>query len=1581
MSLRQKYFDLRCTVNRFLSSIRGDRGTAAPHRALQLEGLEERVLYSAVPAAAVIPEIPEAVHVAPVDPSLEAAADSPLDVPAIDPQSPSGTLETQSAATLGSDADVRTELVFVDTAAADYQQLLDDLLASDDVQHEFDVHLLDSSHDGIQQIGSVLDRHRDVDAVHIISHGTQGEVKLGDTWLSIDTVGGYTGELAHWGWSLAADADILFYGCELAASDAGQDLVEVLGSLTGADVAASDDHTGHARYGGDWNLEYISGTIETQVAFSSELQQTWQGKLALITVDTTADVVDGGDGLTSLREAILQVNAGAGGDTIVLGAGTYTLSIAGGGEDSAGTGDLDILKDVTITGAGATTTTIDGGAIDRVFQIFSPAVVDMSGLTIQNGGNVAQGGGIQVLAGGDLSLSNAIVSGNVTAINAGAGIDNSGTLTLSDVHITGNTGGTNGGGLNNNAAATLERVTIDNNNANRGAGIYNAGPSPTLSLTNVTLSNNTAATDGGGIFTTKLIPTIVNSTIAYNTASSGAGGIHVQGAAGDADLLNTILASNTGGNANGVLTSSGFNIDSDGTASLSQPSDVVADPVLDATLQNNGGFAPTHALTASSTDAIDGGTTSGAPTLDQRGFGRDATPDIGAYEFGAAPTNQPPTITSSASTSVAENQTAVLTVTATDPDLPADTITYSLTGGADQARFSINASTGVLTFNTAPDFEAPTDADTNNVYEVQVTANDGNGGTDVQAISVTVTDANDPPIADATGGAPYVINEGDSVTLNGSLSSDPESQPLTYEWDLNNDLIYGDVTGVTPVVSSATLQSFGINDDGAPYTIGLRVTDDTAQSDTTTTTLTVNNTAPTLATTGAATVGDGGLYTLNLSSSDPGTDTITGWTINWGDGTIDTIVGNPSSVTHTYNGAGFTYNILASATDEDGTFLQNELLVAGRLSDNVHRYAPTTGNFLQVFGSADGLNQPGEAVIGPDGNLYVSSALTDNVLRFNATSGAFIDEFVAAGVGGLDGPQGMTFGPDGKLYVTSSATNEVLRFDAATGAFVDVFVSAGSGGLLDPTEVAFGPDGNLYVDSSNTDQILRYNGSTGAFIDAFVDGGGADQPQHFTFGPDGNLYVAIRNADRVERYNGATGAFIDNFVPTGSGGLDGPRGVTFGPDGNLYVSSGQSSDEILRYDGNTGAFIDVYVTAGSGGLDGPQPMTFVPGQQVAVTTNTPPTITSSSTPSVVENQTLVLTVTTTDPDVPADTITYSLTGGVDQARFNINATTGVLTFSTAPDFEAPTDADTNNVYEVQVTANDGNGGTDVQSISVTVTDVNDAPLITSSSTPSVVENQTSVLTVTTTDPDVPADTITYSLTGGVDQARFNINATTGVLTFSTAPDFEAPTDADTNNVYEVQVTANDGNGGTDVQSISVTVTDVNDAPLITSSSTPSMVENQTSVLTVTTTDQDVPADTITYSLTGGADQSRFTINATTGVLTFNTAPDFETPTDADTNNVYEVQVTANDGNGGTDVQSISVTVTDVNDAPLITSSSTPSMVEKSDERVDGHHDRPGCSRRHDYLFADRRSRPVAFHDQRHDGRADVQHGSRLRNTH
>ena len=109
---------------------------------------------------------------------------------------------------------------------------------------------------------------------------------------------------------------------------------------------------------------------------------------------------------------------------------------------------------------------------------------------------------------------------------------------------------------------------------------------------------------------------------------------------------------------------------------------------------------------------------------------------------------------------------------------------------------------------------------------------------------------------------------------------------------------------------------------------------------------------------------------------------------------------------------------------------------------------------------------------------------------------------------------------------------------------------------------------------------------------------------------------------------------------------------------------------------------------------------------------------------------------------------------------------------------------------------------DTQDLSVTVTDVleNQAPAITSNgggatASVSIVENTTAVADVDATDPN-PADTLTYALAGGADAGRFQIDAATGVLSFTTAPDFEAPADANGDNVYEVVVSVSDGSSAT-----------------------------------------------------------------------------------------------------------------------------------------------------------------------------------------
>ncbi|MET0152504.1 MAG: cadherin domain-containing protein, partial [Candidatus Binatia bacterium] len=167
-----------------------------------------------------------------------------------------------------------------------------------------------------------------------------------------------------------------------------------------------------------------------------------------------------------------------------------------------------------------------------------------------------------------------------------------------------------------------------------------------------------------------------------------------------------------------------------------------------------------------------------------RGVDNNSNPnenDGKIYEMTApqtGPPNQDPTITSdgggaTASKSVPENQTAVTDVDATDPD--SDPLTYSLAGGADASDFTINQTSGVLSFATPPDFEAPGDANTDNVYEVTVAVSDGRGGSDSQQISVTVTNVDDTSSsaftfslrAAATVGGVSVANE-DIVSYDGA---------------------------------------------------------------------------------------------------------------------------------------------------------------------------------------------------------------------------------------------------------------------------------------------------------------------------------------------------------------------------------------------------------------------------------------------------------------------------------------------------------------------------------------------------------------------------------------------------------------------------------------------------------------------------------------------------------------------------------------------------------------------------------------------------------------------------------------------
>jgi CSLREA domain-containing protein len=387
---------------------------------------------------------------------------------------------------------------------------------------------------------------------------------------------------------------------------------------------------------------------------------------ALFVVNATFDAVDWnpGDGQCrigptqsecTLRAAIQEANALAGPDTINLPAGTYTLTIAGTGENATATGDLDITGDLVINGDGANTATVDGGALDTVFDILPGATVNISAITIQNGRGVGYPGGLDNE--GDLTLTDCVIALNEASAGNAGGAWNSGTMTLQHCLVIRNTAYLNGGGLYNRYGAltllnskvisnstvlhdgggiannlgtvvldqstvsgnwtsafeeadgggvwndsslTITNSTIDHNRTyGHGGGIWNGA---TLSLTNSTISGNVSdGQSGGGIYNRGDLADLNNVTITENKARDDVGG-GINNTAGTLNFKNTIIAHNLAlddPDCAGVVTSQGYNLIMvvDGCVIDGDVAgNIIAVPPLLGPLVDNGGPTATHAL-------------------------------------------------------------------------------------------------------------------------------------------------------------------------------------------------------------------------------------------------------------------------------------------------------------------------------------------------------------------------------------------------------------------------------------------------------------------------------------------------------------------------------------------------------------------------------------------------------------------------------------------------------------------------------------------------------------------------------------------------------------------------------------------------------------------------------------------------------------------------------------------------------------------------------------------------------------------------------------------------------------------------
>jgi len=309
----------------------------------------------------------------------------------------------------------------------------------------------------------------------------------------------------------------------------------------------------------------------------------------------------------SLRAVLLRANAFPGQQTITFDPGVSTINLTDG--------ELPITDDVIIQGLGASQLTVDGTGSSRIFYVDDSDAglidVEIIGMTLTGVASIFNGGAIYNKE--NLTISESTLSGNI-ALSGGGIFNLSGTLTISN-------------------------STLSGNFANRyGGGIFN--DSGTLTISNSTLSGNSASVNrGGGIFNQSGTLTISNSTLSGNSADLG-GGVYNQGTL---DITSSIIASNIGGSLGpdiyGNATSNGYNwigdiSDANITPSLGTDILGVSAAGYLAPLAFTGGPTQTHALiNYTSNPALDAGS---APpnSTDQRGFLRDATPDIGAFESG-----------------------------------------------------------------------------------------------------------------------------------------------------------------------------------------------------------------------------------------------------------------------------------------------------------------------------------------------------------------------------------------------------------------------------------------------------------------------------------------------------------------------------------------------------------------------------------------------------------------------------------------------------------------------------------------------------------------------------------------------------------------------------------------------------------------------------------------------------------------------------------------------------------------------------------------------------------------------------------
>jgi predicted outer membrane repeat protein len=662
--------------------------------------------------------------------------------------------------------------------------------------------------------------------------------------------------------------------------------------------------------------------------------------LSTIVVTTFNDVVDAGDGLTSLREAITQANSLAGEDRIELDAGTYFLTRSAPNESNNAFGDLDVRDDLVIVGEGAGLTTIDASTLstrDRVIEVLASLIsglkLDLGVTATLTGCNFVSnhaptggpplnrpGSGGAIASDANLTIDNCRFENNTASREAGAiFITGSQTQTvIRNTTFAGNSANF-GGAIRALQGLTIENSTFSGNVARGNGGSNGQGGAienfrATVTLTNVTFSGNDSFS-GGALFASTSSTTRFNHcTVAFNTATYG-GGLHTAGAF---SVENTILAGNTattdGTNVRGAVTSLGYNlVQSTQGSSGWVASDLLGfDPLLGA-LSDNGGPTWTHALLNGS-PAGDAANPNSSLTTDQRGFVRPRDvngdvvfrSDIGAFEVQAV---WPPIVVVGGPYAVEEGGSVGLNAGGSQSRQLDPTLTFAWDFDGD-GQFD-DAVGATPTFSAAL-FDGPA------AVTVWVRVTDSTGL--FSDGSATINVGNVAPTIDGLNLTPSSnFNVGSPVSLD-ALFSDvgtTDTHTATINWgDETVDSGQIDETSGSGHATGSHTYSAGGN-----YTIVVTVTDDDGDSDATSMTIYVAG-PPTANAGGPYSVVEGGFVVLDAggSSSQQQDPTLSyAWDFD-GDGQYD----DASGVQPTFSAAGLdgpaTVVVAVRVTDSQGLF-------------------------------------------------------------------------------------------------------------------------------------------------------------------------------------------------------------------------------------------------------------------------------------------------------------------------------------------------------------------------------------------------------------------------------------------------------------------------------------------------------------------------------------------------------------------------------------------------------------------------------------------------------------------------------------